>query len=231
MTTILITDDDPNIHQLLSIYLENEGFQVLSAFHGEEAMQVIQKEEVDLVILDTMMPKMDGYTACMKIREIRNMPIIFLTAKSENLDVIQGLTIGADDYMTKPFQPLELVARVKSQLRRYHSLQGSTTKTSSEELVFDNLVINRKTHQVERMGQKIELTRREFAILELLARNHGIVFSIEEIYEKVWKETFINNENTVMVHIRNIRAKLEDQPKKPKYIHTIWGVGYKFQSE
>ncbi|MEI7026654.1 response regulator transcription factor [Paenibacillus sp. y28] len=226
--TILLVDDEKEILDLLEIYLKNEGYTILKANSGLEALDVLQKQEVDLIILDVMMPKMDGIQACMKIREEKNMPIIMLSAKTQDMDKILGLSTGADDYVTKPFNPLELVARVKSQLRRYTRLNVPVMKLE-EELEVDDLIINTATHEVHVDGREIKLTPREFAILELLARNRGIVFSIEKIYETVWNEKFYESDNTVMVHIRKIREKLEETPRQPKYIKTVWGIGYKIE--
>lgn len=226
--TILIVDDEKEIRDLIEIYLKNEGYGTIKASNGIEAVELLEKEEVQLIILDIMMPKMDGIKTCLKIREDKNMPIIMLSAKTQDMDKIMGLTTGADDYVTKPFNPLELVARVKSQIRRYTKLNGNSLK-SSNEIEIDDLVINTATHEVKIDGREIKLTPREFDILELLGRNRGIVFSIEKIYELVWKEAFYESDNTVMVHIRKIREKIEDNPRKPIYIKTVWGVGYKIE--
>ncbi|WP_248927767.1 response regulator transcription factor [Paenibacillus hamazuiensis] len=224
--TILLVDDEKEIIDLLEIYLKNEGYRLLRAGNGLEALGVLQKEEVDLIILDIMMPHMDGIQACMKIREQKNMPIIMLSAKSQDMDKILGLSSGADDYVTKPFNPLELVARIKSQLRRYTRLNVPHV-SKAHEIEVDDLIINTATHEVKVDGCEVKLTPREFAILELLARHRGMVWSIEKIYETVWGETFFEADNTVMVHIRKIREKIEENPRKPKYIKTVWGVGYK----
>ncbi|MGN7408368.1 response regulator transcription factor [Sporosarcina sp. SAFN-010] len=226
MTSILIVDDDIAIRNLISVYLENEGIQTQKAEDAIEAIKMLDKNEFDLIILDIMMPKMDGIQACLKIREERNMPIIMLSAKTEDMDKIQGLASGADDYLSKPFNPLELIARVKSQLRRYKkcNTDSSINKTVIE---IGDLAINTDTHQVSVQRKEVRLTPKEFDILELLARNKGIVLSIEKIYEAVWKEDFFKSDSTVMVHITNIRDKIEVNPKHPIYIKTIWGVGYK----
>ncbi|MGF7030297.1 DNA-binding response OmpR family regulator [Paenibacillus mucilaginosus] len=226
--TILIVDDEKDIIDLIEIYLRNEGYRLLRAANGLEALSVLEKEDVDLIVLDIMMPKMDGIEACLKIRESRNMPIIMLSAKSQDMDKILGLGTGADDYMTKPFNPLELIARIKSQLRRYTRL-NVTAPSREHEIEVDDLTINTATHEVKLDGREIKLTPREFAILELLARNRGTVWSIERIYETVWKETYLDSDNTVMVHIRKIREKIEDNPRKPRFIKTVWGVGYKVE--
>ncbi|MBP1966690.1 response regulator transcription factor [Paenibacillus aceris] len=233
--TILIIDDEKEIRNLVGIYLTNEGYNILKAADGLEGLAYLENETVHLVILDIMMPRMDGIQACMKIRESKNVPIIMLTAKSQDMDKIMGLTTGADDYVTKPFQPLELVARVKSQLRRYlrlNQMNGNLQTNTSEKMdviSIDDLCINVTTHDVTVEGREIKLTPREFAILELLARNPGVVFNTEKIYERVWNEPFYESENTVMVHIRNIREKLEDNSRSPRYIKTVWGVGYKIE--
>jgi DNA-binding response OmpR family regulator len=226
VTTILIADDDRNIHKLLELYMKNEGYHILHAYDGQEVLALLQKEEVHLLLLDIMMPEVDGIELCVRIREQANLPILFLSAKSEDLDRIHGLTVGADDYITKPFHPMEVVARVKSHLRRYFILQGPPDKGVIQA---DGIIINPHTHEVTVEGRPVKLTRREFDILVLLARHRGQVFSIVQIYEQVWKQPFLGTDNTVMVHIRKLREKIEENPKKPKYIQTIWGVGYKFQ--
>ncbi|MCP3773610.1 response regulator transcription factor [Paenibacillus sp. MZ04-78.2] len=226
--TILLVDDEKEIIDLLEIYLKNEGYRLLRASNGIEALSVLQKEDVDLIVLDIMMPKMDGIEACLKIREQKHMPIIMLSAKSQDMDKILGLSTGADDYVAKPFNPLELIARIKSQLRRYTRLNVQRPN-KEHELEIDELTINTATHEVKLDGRDIKLTPREFAILELLARHRGTVWSIEKIYETVWKEAYFDSDNTVMVHIRKIREKIEDNPRKPKFIKTVWGVGYKVE--
>ncbi len=223
---ILIVDDDNEIRKITGIYLENEGYEVLKAENGEQALKIIAENDIDLVLLDIMMPVMNGIEACMKIREDNIMPIIFLSAKSEDLDKIQGLASGADDYITKPFNAMELLARVKSQLRRY--TRYSAPQNAAKNIIeVGNLTINTDTRQVLVGDKEIRLTPKEFDILELLARNKGIVFSIEKIYERVWGEEFYKSDNTIMVHITKIREKIEEDPKKPVYIKTVWGVGYK----
>lgn len=226
MSRILIVDDDKEIRNLISIYLENEGMETVKAENAIEAIKILEKKEFDLIILDIMMPEMDGIQACMKIREERSMPIIMLSARSEDMDKIQGLTAGADDYLSKPFNPLELIARVKSQLRRYKKY--NTDPIMNNKLMeIGDLTVNTDTRQVWVRKKEVRLTPKEFDILELLARNRGIVLSVEKIYEAVWKEDFYKSDNTVMVHITKIRDKIEDDPKRPIYIKTIWGVGYK----
>lgn len=228
---VLIVDDDIEIANLIAIYLQNEGYEVIKAENGLRALAVLNSTNVDLILLDIMMPQMDGIQACMKIREEKNMPIIMLSAKTEDMDKIWGLTAGADDYIGKPFNPLELIARVKSQLRRYKKFNGSNSSVVSENIIeIDELSINTDTHQVKVGEREVKLTPREFGILELLARNKGIIFSNEKIYERVWKEEFFKSDNTVMVHIRKLREKLEDDSRNPKYIKTVWGVGYKVEN-
>lgn len=231
--TILIVDDEKEIMDLIDIYLKNEGYETVKAFDGQEALELLMKNKIDLIILDVMMPRLDGIGACMKIREENNTPIIMLSAKTEDMDKILGLTTGADDYLTKPFNPLELIARVKSQLRRYTKLNSNfqvrINNCSNELVEIEDLTINFETHEVLLNGKEIKLTPTEFDILGLLAKNRGKVFSIENIYESVWNEVFIQADNTVMVHIRKIREKLEENSRKPKYIKTVWGVGYKIE--
>lgn len=224
--SILVVDDEKEIRDLVEIYLNNEGYEVFKGSNGLEALDILEKQDIDLIILDVMMPSMDGMEACMKIRKDKDMPIIMLSAKNEDMDKIMGLTMGADDYVTKPFNPLELIARVKCNLRRYK--KQSIVKDKNNELIeIDELTIDNNTHRVKLGDEEIKLTPREFDILYLLARNRGIVFSIEKIYELVWKEEFFESDNTVMVHIRKVREKLEENPRKPRYIKTVWGVGYK----
>lgn len=232
---ILIVDDEKEIRDLIEIYLKGEGYNTIKAENGEEALSVLKTEEVDLIILDIMMPKLNGMEACLKIREEREMPIIMLSAKSEDLDKILGLNTGADDYLTKPFNPLELIARVKSQLRRYKRFNSKKemqviNENELENIIeIDDLVINLETHEVLKDEVEIKLTPTEFDILVVLAKNRGKVFSIENIYNSVWKQEFMKSDNTVMVHIRKIREKIEDDPRKPKFIKTVWGVGYKIE--
>jgi len=227
--TILVVDDEKEIRDLIGIYLANDNYKVLKAENGLEALKSLEKNHVDLIVLDIMMPNMDGIEACMKIREDKNMPIIMLSAKSEDMDKIMGLTTGADDYVTKPFNPLELLARVKSQLRRYKKLNTPPEKNEGV-IEIDDLSINTNTHEVKVGDKEVKLTPREFEILYLLAKNKNIVFSIEKIYSMVWKEDFFESDNTVMVHIRKIREKIEENPRKPRFIKTVWGVGYKIEN-
>ncbi|WP_294403577.1 response regulator transcription factor [uncultured Clostridium sp.] len=223
---ILIVDDEKDIRNIVSIYLENNDFEALQAEDGEEALAVIENENIDLAILDVMMPKMDGISLCIKIREKTNMPVIMLSAKDEDMDKVMGLTCGADDYLAKPFNPVELLARVRAQLRRYNELNPAAI--NSEELKNGNLKLNLSTHKLLKKEEEIRLTPTEFKILKLLWTNRGIVFSTEKIFERIWGEDNFEVDNTVMVHIRNLRDKIEDDNKKPQYIKTVWGVGYKF---
>ncbi|WP_110933532.1 response regulator transcription factor [Paenibacillus bouchesdurhonensis] len=228
--SILLVDDEKEIIELMEIYLKNEGYILYKASNGLEALYILQIHDIDLIILDIMMPEMDGIEACMKIREQKNTPIIMLSAKSQDIDKIAGLSIGADDYVTKPFNPLVLVARVKSQLRRYKQLNPQEPNNSDHEIVIDELVINTATHTVTVEDQEVKLTPREFAILEMLAVNQGIVLSMDKIYQQVWNEPFMDSKNTVMVHIRKIREKIEKDKQNPRFIKTVWGIGYKMKS-
>lgn len=230
--SILVIDDDPAIQNLIEIYLKNEGFHVIKAGDGLQALDILNQNEIHLVILDIMMPRMDGIKTCCKIREEKEIPVIMLSAKTEDMDKIHGLSVGADDYITKPFNPLELVARVKSQLRRYLRYSRPTesvSSTSEEQIEIGNLLINPITHQVLVNKREVKLTPKEFSILELLARNRGKVFSCERIYELVWNEPVLDSKNVVMVHIRNIREKIEENPRKPQYVKNVWGFGYKIE--
>ena len=229
MAKILVCDDDKDIVEAIDIYLTQEGYEVLKAYDGDEAIKVLKSNEVDLLIMDVMMPKLDGIRATLKIRENMSLPIIILSAKSEDADKILGLNIGADDYMTKPFNPLELVARVKSQLRRYTQL-GSTAKSDSQsEFRTGGLLIKDDLKEVSVDGEKVKLTPIEYNILLLLVKNQGKVFSINQIYENIWNEEAIGADNTVAVHIRHIREKIEINPKEPRYLKVVWGVGYKVE--
>ena len=222
---ILVVDDDREIVDSIGIFLSGEGYKVLKAYDGIEALDILSENEVHLMILDIMMPKLDGIKTLMKIRESRNIPVILLSAKSEDADKILGLTAGADDYVTKPFNPSELVARVKSQLRRYTTL-GSIGKQNGE-IVIDGLIVNTENKTVKVDGDDVRLTPIEYKILELLVRNRGRVFSAEDIYSNVWNEETIAGDNTIAVHIRHIREKIEINPKEPKYLKVVWGIGYK----
>jgi len=227
MIKVLVCDDDKEIVDAIEIYLSQEGYQVLKAYNGIEAVEVLKREEVQLLIIDIMMPKLDGLRATLKIREDNSLPIIILSAKSEDADKILGLSVGADDYITKPFNPLELVARAKSQIRRYMELGNITKKTDDSVYSSGELVINDSWKQVTVDGELVKLTPIEYKILLFLVKNRGQVFSIEQIYENIWQEDAIGVDNTVAVHIRHIREKIEINPKEPRYLKVVWGVGYK----
>lgn len=222
---ILVVDDDREIVDSICIFLSGEGYKPLKAYDGMEALEVLSENEVHLMILDIMMPKLDGIKTLMKLRESRNIPVILLSAKSEDTDKILGLTAGADDYVTKPFNPSELMARVRSQLRRYTTL-GSIGKQNGE-IVIDGLRVNTENKTVKVDGDNVRLTPIEYRILELLVRNRGRVFSVDEIYSNVWNEQTVIGDNTIAVHIRHIREKIEINPKEPKYLKVVWGIGYK----
>ncbi|GEK32275.1 MAG: response regulator transcription factor [Kurthia sp.] len=224
--TILVADDDQAIRDGIEIYLKNEGYRVVKAADGQEALDVLSNEDVHLVIMDVMMPNLDGIAATYKIREEMNIPIIMLSAKVEETDKILGLSMGADDYIGKPFHPLELLARVKSQLRRFMTF-GTYEQKASNEIVVDGLTLNPDTKQLFVEDEEVNLTPIEFKITQLLMENAGRVFSIDAIYERVWKEPAYNADNIVAVHIRKIREKIEVNPKNPKYVKVVWGVGYK----
>jgi DNA-binding response OmpR family regulator len=224
---VLVVDDDDEIRDAIEIYLKNEGVKVLKAKDGVDALTLIEEDEIHLILMDIMMPRMDGIKATFKIRENKNIPIIMLSAKSEDTDKILGLNIGADDYITKPFNPMELVARVKSQLRRYINL--GNFKVSKDEISVKGLTLNKNTKMVTVDGEEVRLTAIEYKILALLMDNRGRVFSIDEIYQRVWQEPCYNGENTVSVHIRRIREKIEINPKEPKYLKVVWGIGYKIE--
>lgn len=229
MYNVLVCDDDREIVEAIEIYLSQEGYKVLKAYDGEEALKVLDREKVDLLIIDVMMPKLDGIRATLKIREKKNMPIIILSAKSEDADKILGLNVGADDYMTKPFNPLELTARVKSQLRRYTQLGSTIDKSNQAVYVVGGLSIDDEQKEVTVDGEPVRLTPIEYNILLLLVKNQGKVFSIDQIYESIWNEDAIGVDNTVAVHIRHIREKIEINPKEPRYLKVVWGVGYKIE--
>ena len=224
---ILVCDDDREIVNAIEVYLQNEGYDVFKAFDGIEVLTAIEKNEIHLILMDIMMPKMDGMRATMKIREEKNIPIIMISAKSEDYDKITGLNIGADDYITKPFNPLELIARVKSLLRRYVDL-GSIEKKSGC-FKTGGLEVDDDQKSVTLDGEQVVVTPIEYGILKLLIENAGKVFSMEQIYEAVWKEPAFSPENTVAVHVRRIREKIEINPKEPKYLKVVWGVGYKIE--
>ena len=229
MAKILVCDDDKDIVEAIDIYLTQEGYEVLKAYDGDEAIKVLKRNEVDLLIMDVMMPRLDGIRATLKIRENMSLPIIILSAKSEDADKILGLNIGADDYITKPFNPLELVARVKSQLRRYTQLGSTARSDNQSEFRTGGLVIRDDLKEVTVDGEKVKLTPIEYNILLLLVKNQGKVFSINQIYENIWNEEAIGADNTVAVHIRHIREKIEINPKAPRYLKVVWGVGYKVE--
>lgn len=229
MYNVLVCDDDREIVEAIEIYLSQEGYKVLKAYDGEEALKVLDREKVDLLIIDVMMPKLDGIRATLKIREKKNMPIIILSAKSEDADKILGLNVGADDYMTKPFNPLELTARVKSQLRRYTQLGSTIDKSNQAVYAVGGLSIDDEQKEVTVDGEPVRLTPIEYNILLLLVKNQGKVFSIDQIYESIWNEGAIGVDNTVAVHIRHIREKIEINPKEPRYLKVVWGVGYKIE--
>ena len=225
--SILVVDDEEEIANLIAIYLEKEGFRVIKALDGQEAIHIVQTQIIDLVILDIMMPKLDGFEVTRLIREQHNMPIIFLSAKTSDFDKVHGLVIGADDYMTKPFTPIELVARVNAHLRRFMKLNQPKVNQQSI-LEFGGLVISPEQRTVTLYGENIDLTPKEFEILLLLARQPKKVFSVENIFQQVWGEAYYEGANTVMVHIRTLRKKLEEDKRKNKLIKTVWGVGYTF---
>ena len=231
MYNILVVDDDKEIVESIEIFLRNEGYNVYKAYNGVEALDILVNKEVHLILMDIMMPKLDGIKATIKIREEKNIPIILVSAKSEDTDKIMGLNIGADDYITKPFNLLELIARVKSNLRRYITLgtYNNENVNNKEVLISGGLELDTSTKEVKVDGQVVKVTPIVFKILNLLLVNKGRVFSIDEIYERVWNEESFNVENTVAVHIRRIREKIEINPKEPRYLKVVWGVGYKIE--
>ena len=234
MNHILIVEDDKDIREGVGIYLKSQGYQVFMAADGVEGLEVLEKEEIHLAIVDIMMPRMDGITMTMKLREKHDFPVIMLSAKSEEVDKVMGLNIGADDYVTKPFTPMELMARVNSQMRRYRrfmeKLQEKEAQNSDTVYTIGGLEVNESTFEVRVDGAPVKVTPMEFKILLLLIKNPGRVFSADEIYERVWNERAVNTE-TVMVHVRNIREKIEINPKEPKYLKVVWGVGYKIEKQ
>ncbi len=231
MTKILVCDDEKEIVDAIEIYLEQEGYAVIKAYDGEEALAKLREHtDIQLAIIDIMMPKLDGIHTCKKIREYNSIPIIFLTAKSEDSDKILGLNIGADDYVTKPFNPLELVARVKSNVRRYTKL-GSAAEDDNGVIKQGGLVINDENKEVTVDGEVVKLTPIEYNILLLLTKNAGRVYSIDQIYENIWGEEPLGADNTVAVHVRHIREKIEINPKEPRYLKVVWGVGYKVEKQ
>lgn len=227
MYNVLICDDQPDIVNALKIYLAPEGYRLFEAFTGRQALELVRKEDIHLILLDIMMPEMDGITAAAKIREISNVPIIFLTAKSETEDMVLGLNIGADDYITKPFVPVEVLARVRSQLRRYAKL-GSRTENAGE-LVVGSITLNDITKTAAVDGETISLTPIEYSILKLLMSNPGKVYSTKALYEAVWQEPALGSEGAVAVHIRHLREKIEINPSEPRYLKVVWGQGYKIE--
>lgn len=228
--TILLVEDEFGIRETVKIFLKSQNYEVIEAENGKEGLIALQNNDIHLAIVDIMMPVMDGLTMTMKLREVSDIPVIFLTAKTEDIDKITGLNLGADDYITKPFGPMELIARVNSNLRRYEqilNLKGST-QTPSNQLIVGGLVLDQATKEVFVNGQSVRLTKKEFQILELLMSYPGKVYSAEEIYESIWEETAINTE-TIMVHVRRLREKIEANPKHPEYLKAVWGVGYKIE--
>ena len=229
---ILVVDDEREIADLVELYLKNEGFAVRKFYNASEALECVRTETLDLAILDVMLPDMDGFTLCARIREEHFWPIIMLTARVEDIDKIMGLTIGADDYITKPFNPLELVARVKTQLRRYtryNRPEGEAAPAQENEHDIRGLVINKDTHKCTLYGKNIALTPIEFGILWYLCEHQGRVVSSEELFEAVWGEKYLDNNNTVMAHIGRLREKLGEPPRKPRFVKTVWGVGYQVE--
>ena len=232
MYNILVCDDEKEIADAIELYLQREGFNILKANDGKEALDIIDKNVIHLVILDIMMPKLNGIETAKKIREDKSIPIIILSAKSEDYDKILGLNIGADDYMTKPFNPLELVARVNSQIRRYTKLGAITEENNNKNNIYKTgeLVINDDTKEVSVDGENVKITKTKYNILKFLTENKGKVYSIEQIYENIWKDEAYGAENIIAVHIRHIREKIEINPKEPKYLKVIWGIGYKVEN-
>ncbi|MDO4379389.1 MAG: VanR-ABDEGLN family response regulator transcription factor [Clostridia bacterium] len=224
---ILIVDDEKEIADLIEVYLKNEGYETVKCFTGKDALEAVRKTEFDLAILDLMLPDADGFSICSAIREKYTYPVIMLTARTQDIDKITGLTLGADDYVTKPFNPLELTARVKAHLRRYK--QYNTEAENKNVIEIRGLEINNETHRCFLFGEEILLTPTEFGILRLLCENAGRVVSTEDIFEKVWGEKYLDSNNTVMVHIRRIREKLHEPSRNPKFVKTVWGVGYKIE--
>ena len=229
MNNILVCDDDKEIVEAIDIYLSQEGYNIFKAYDGEQALDILAKEDIQLLVIDIMMPKLDGIHATLKIRETSSIPIIILSAKSEDTDKILGLNIGADDYVTKPFNPLELVARVKSNMRRYTSLGSMAVAEDCQIYQVGGLIMNDDTKEVTVDGEAVKLTPIEYNILLLLVKNQGRVYSINQIYENIWNEDAIGADNTVAVHIRHIREKIEINPKEPRYIKVVWGLGYKIE--
>ncbi len=229
MYNILICDDQPDIVNALKIYLTPEGYRLLEAFTGKQALELVKHEDIHLILMDIMMPEMDGITATAKIREISNVPIIFLTAKSETEDMVLGLNVGADDYITKPFVPVEVLARVRSQLRRYAKLGSRVSESNPDELVVGGITLNDTTKTAAVDGEPVSLTPIEYSILRLLMQNPGKVHSTKALYEAVWQEAAMGSEGAVAVHIRHLREKIEINPSEPRYLKVVWGQGYKME--
>ncbi|AVP62868.1 DNA-binding response regulator [Clostridium botulinum] len=232
MFNVLIVDDEVEIIELMEVYLLNDGYKVFKATNGLDALNIINEEKIHLVILDIMMPGIDGLQVCMKIRKEYNIPIIMASAKGQEMDKIQGLSTGADDYIVKPFSTMELLARVKAQIRRYVYLNESHKQFDNNKDVIEikGITINKRNHKVHLFGTELKLTPTEYKILLLLASNSGKVFSAEDIYKEIWAEKYFEGNNTVMAHIWRLREKLEDNPKEPKIVETVWGVGYKIEA-
>ena len=229
-TNIMVVDDEQAIADLVEVYLKNENYNVFKFYNGHDAQNCIENEKLDLAILDVMLPDVSGFSICLQIREKHNFPVIMLTAKDEEIDKINGLTLGADDYITKPFRPLELVARVKAQLRRFKKYNSSERAQEGSTIVFSGFVLNKDKHECILNEKLISLTPTEFSILWVLASNRGRVVSSEELFHTVWGDKyFTNSNNTIMVHIRHLREKTHDNAERPKYIKTVWGVGYKIE--
>lgn len=227
---ILVVDDEEAIADLVEVYLKSENYNVLKCYNGEDALKCVEKEDIDLAILDVMLPDIDGFDICQKIRENHHFPVIMLTARDENIDKITGLTIGADDYITKPFQMLELVARVKAQLRRVTKYNQQDVKMNENVIIIGGLVVDKENHECTINDKPLSLTPTEFSILWVLCKNRGKVVDSEKLFEEVWGEKyFVNSTNTIMVHIRHLRDKMNDSAENPKYIKTVWGVGYKIE--
>lgn len=229
MYNVLVCDDEKDIVSALNIYLTSDGYHVFEAYNGKEALDIIHTQDIHLVLMDIMMPEMDGIQTMVKIREFSNVPVILLTAKGEDTDKVLGLTVGADDYITKPFNPVEMQARVKSQLRRYMTLGSGNT--AREKIVIGGIELDDKSKEVSLDGELINLTRTEYDILKLLMEHPGQVYSPNQIYEKVWKDNPYGTENTVAVHIRHLREKVEYNPAEPRYLKVVWGRGYKMEEE
>jgi len=227
---ILVVDDEQSIADLIEVYLKNENYDVFKFYNGQDALQCVENQNIDLAILDVMLPDVDGFSICQQIREKHKFPVIMLTAKEEEIDKITGLTLGADDYITKPFRPLELIARVKAQLRRFIKYNSSEPKQEGHLIAFSGLLLDMDTHECTLNEKKLSLTPTEFSILWVLCSKRGRVVSSEELFHEVWGDKyFTNSNNTVMVHIRHLREKMQESAEHPKYIRTVWGVGYKIE--